>query len=313
MISSGVANLMRSTVKSRSGQRRLGGRAAPALLVVLLLAIAGCGDEEEPFVRPDPPDHPLLSSGFLNIAHRGGGTLAPEETLVAYHNALAVGADVLEMDVRMTGDGVLVLLHDNSVDRTTDGTGVIAARTYAEIAALDAGYRYTPDGGESYPYRDQGVVIPRFADVLEEFPEQLFAIEIKETDIVDEVVAVIEQTGSVDRVVVAAFADSSVLRTRALNPAILTALTLTESFELARLTPEEEARWIPPAWILQTPTDFGEIIIDQSFVDRAHGVGVEIQLWTINDPDEMTTFLDMGVDGIMTDDPETLESLIGAH
>ncbi len=296
-------------------RRRGAGSLAALFTVVAILAISmpGCADEEEPFVRPGPPDHPLVGGGFLNIAHRGGGMLAPEETLVAYHNALAVGADVLEMDVRTTGDGVLVLLHDNSVDRTTDGTGVIASRTYAELLELDAGYRFTADGGESYPYRGQGVVIPRFEDVLDEFPDQLVAIEIKEPDTVDVVVAVIEATGSVDRVVVAGFADSAVLRTRALNPAILTALTLTESFDLARLTDAEEARWSPPAWIVQTPPDFGEIIIDQSFVDRAHRVGVDIHLWTINDPDEMDAFLDMGVDGIMTDDPATLESLVDAR
>jgi glycerophosphoryl diester phosphodiesterase len=277
-------------------------------LVLPAVLMAACASD--PRVVPEPPDHPLVTGGFLNIAHRGGGLLAPEETMVAYDNAVAVGADVLEMDVRVTSDGVLVLGHDNTVDRTTNGTGVLGSHTYAELLELDAGYNFTTDGGQSFPFRGQGVTIAKFRDVLEAFPTQLFSIEIKEPGITDAVVATIEETNSTDRVVVAAFSDAVVVQTRAANPNILTAMTVTESFDFVRLTPKEEDRYDPPAWILQAPPELGELMVDDALVSRANIIGIAVQVWTINDPDEARSFLDLGVGGIMTDDPAMLATIL---
>ena len=97
----------------------------------------------------------------INIAHRGGAEIAPENTLEGFREGLRVGAGVLELDVHTTADGHVVVIHDDTVDRTTDGTGAVREMSFAEIRRLDAGYRFTPDGGETFPYRGQGIKTPR--------------------------------------------------------------------------------------------------------------------------------------------------------
>ncbi len=251
----------------------------------------------------------MLTDEFLNIAHRGGGRLAPEETLVAYQNAVDVGADVLEMDARATMDGVIILCHDNTVDRTSDGGGVISNKTFDELRQLDAGYQFTRDGGATYPFRGQGITFPTLLEVLEAHPTMLFAIEIKEAETAADVVAVIEQAGVEDRVIVASFSDAAVLQVRAINPDVLTAQTVSESLDFARLTDDDEVDYRAPAWVIQAPPDLGELIVDEAFTQRAARLDVKVHVWTINDPGEMQDFLDIAIDGIMTDDPETLESL----
>jgi glycerophosphoryl diester phosphodiesterase len=119
----------------------------------------------------DPPGNPFLSDQLLNIAHRGGGRLRPEATLPAFENALSVGADVLEFDLHASSDGVVVVIHDETVDRTTDGTGAVQAMTFAELRMLDAGYEFTPDGGQTFPYRGMGIQIPTLVEVLAGFPD----------------------------------------------------------------------------------------------------------------------------------------------
>ena len=129
----------------------------------------------EPFAN-----NPLVHEAMLSSAHRGGSLLAPEETMEAFQNAVALGADVLEIDVRSTSDGVLVLNHDPVVDRTTDGTGNVIGLTWAQLQELDAGYTFTTDDGATFPYRGVGVKIARLDEVLAAFPDSLFSIEIKQ-------------------------------------------------------------------------------------------------------------------------------------
>ncbi|MEZ4374468.1 MAG: glycerophosphodiester phosphodiesterase family protein [Polyangiaceae bacterium] len=126
-----------------------------ALLLTTLLI--GCGSDDS---ATEPAGPLLLSNHFLNIAHRGGRKLAPEHTLVAYQNGLDVGADILELDVHATSDGVLVLMHDDTVDRTTNGTGAIKELTFAELRSLDAAYNFSEDGGQTFPYRGKGIQVP---------------------------------------------------------------------------------------------------------------------------------------------------------
>jgi glycerophosphoryl diester phosphodiesterase len=253
-----------------------------------------------------PADHPLLVGKLLNVAHRGGGKLAPEESLQAFQNAVNVGADMLEMDLHASSDGVVVLHHDATVDRVTDGTGLVKEMSFEQLRALDAGYRYTNDGGQTYPFRGTGVVIPTFREILEAFPDMIFSAEIKQSDppIVDAVLEILADTGMEDRVILVSFSDATVRAVREKNPRIVTGAATGEMVEFSLLTEESAANYTPPCPIFQIPG------IDAALLGIAQDMGLVVQVWTINDPDDMRLYRDMGVNGIMTDDPAMLETIL---
>ncbi len=256
-----------------------------------------------------PEDHPLFARRYLNIAHRGGGKLAPEETLPAYESALAAGADMLEMDLHATSDGVVVLHHDSTVDRITDGSGTIREMTFEKLRTFDAGYHFTTDGGKTFPYRGQGVVVPTFKEVLEAFPDQVFTVEIKQADpsIVDDVIGILDETDMADRVILVAFADMTVQEVREKRPDIVTGAPTGEMVVFSTLNETNEAEYVAPCPFFQVPD------IDADSLDRAHRFGIRVQVWTINDADEMRALLDLGVDGIMTDNPALLRDVIAEY
>ncbi len=250
----------------------------------------------------------LLCGAPLLIAHRGGGALRPEETLPAFANAAALHADVLELDVHATADGEVVCIHDDTVDRTTNGRGAVRGLTLAGIRALDAGYRFTTDGGATFPYRGAGVTVPTLAEVLAAHPAAWFSIEIKqvEPDIVDEVLAVVDASGAASRVVLVSFHDAVVREIRARRPDLVTGMSLGEFVAFARLRPAAEGTYAPPTTISQLPA----ASVTAEVVARAGRFGVRLHAWTVNDRVEMERLLDLGVHGIMTDDPALLADVL---
>jgi len=260
-------------------------------------------------------DSLILSDRFLNIAHRGGGALAPEETLEAFSNAVEVGADVLELDVHSSSDGVLVVMHDNEVDRTTDGTGLLHELTFEQLRALDAGYNFTTDGGTTYPYRGQGVVIPTLEEVLTEFPEMYFIIEVKQLlpSISADVVALIEELEMESQVCVSSFSAVEIHIVREANPDLITGYAFGELFRFMDLNEEEMDDYVPLAETMQIPPEQGNVnLLDPAFLERAHHFGIKVQVWTVNDRTEMESMVTLDLDGIITDDPETLTEVIEA-
>lgn len=249
----------------------------------------------------------LLAAPFAVIAHRGGRKLWPEHTTVAYDGAVALGVDLIEFDVHRTKDGVLVVLHDASVDRTTDGEGAVRAMTYAELSALDAGFHFTTDGGKTFPHRGTGLTIPRLDAMLDRYPTTPFSLEIKQYDppIVEDVVALLEAKGAIGRSIVSAFADATIQAVRARRPDLLTALGLGESLGILSMSDAELAAWTPPAVFVQPD----EKMVDAALVARCHGKGLKIQAWTVNDPVRMQALIALGVDGLFTDDPKALLGL----
>lgn len=281
------------------------------LAVALLVGCKGGSeaDSDDQVQDTDTPDaHWALSDDFLVIGHRGAALLAPENTLEGIEAARDAGTLVVEVDVQRTKDGVLVLLHDQTVNRTTDGTGAIQELTLAEAQALDAGYTFTLDNGETHPFRGQGVVIPTFEEALAAGADLYWDVEIKQTDppIYDEVIAAIEAAGMKDRVFIAAFDDPTIQAVRDNYPDFVTNFGPDEYSRLAALTDAEEADYVPPGDIAQIPTWF----LNQTFVDRAHRLGVKVHVWTVNQREGMEQALDFGVDGIITDDPATLIELL---
>jgi len=265
------------------------------------------------------PQAMLRCDKVLNIAHRGGRRIRPEHTLLAYDQALEDGTDVLELDVHETIDGMLVVMHDATVNRTTDCTGAIKEMAFADLRNCDAGYKFSGDGGETYPYRGMGLVVPTVEEVFDRYPDSPFVIEIKQAapSIVDAFVELVREYGVEDKMIGAAFADSVVIELRAAAPEIATATGLEETKlfwggSFGALDPEYE----PPAEFLQVPLTFdlgaGDVdVLHPGFVPRAHELGMYVHAWTINDEEDMRFLIEeRGVDGIMTDDPPLLSRVI---
>ena len=160
-----------------------------------------------------PGDHPFLDLPKpLVMAHRGGQGLWPPNTLHAYERACELGVDVLEMDIHMTADGSIVVRHDPTVDATSNGQGAIADLTLEEIKSLDAGYRWTADGGTSYPFRGRGITIPTLVEVLEAFPDIRLNIDIKpeQPEILPVFARLLADYNRLDTVLVASFHDRQI-------------------------------------------------------------------------------------------------------
>lgn len=259
-------------------------------------------------IQPRPLRPYLQGDRPLVLAHRGGADLAPENTLVAFQNAVDLGVDALELDVHTTADGTVVVIHDETVDRTTDGTGAVHALTLAELRELDAAYRFTLDDGQTFPLRGQGIMVPTLEEVLTTFPDTRVNIEIKQTEPAIEagVKEIIDRTGAQDRVLVGSEYDDVLARFRALAPDIATSAAAGEArtFYLAQLL-RVSAIYRPLADAFQVPEYSGSThVVTPSFVDAAHHHGVKVHVWTVNDAETMRRLLDIGVDGIITDRPD---------
>jgi glycerophosphoryl diester phosphodiesterase len=232
--------------------------------------------------------------------------VAPENTLAAFAAGVAAGADRLELDVHATADGVVVVLHDALLERTTDGSGPVSALSSAALAALDAGYRFqAPDG--TYPFRGRGLGVPTLAALLEAFPETPLNIEVKQAEppIEATVLATLDRAGARERTLLAAEHATIMTRLRAVAPDMLTSFSASEVAEfLGRLQEGRLAGYRPPGVALQVPPTFGDVtIVSAESVAAAHALGLEVHVWTINDEPEMERLLDLGVDALMSDFP----------
>lgn len=241
------------------------------------------------------------------FAHRGGSALAPENTLEAFENGLRLGADRLELDVHATSDGTVVVLHDPTLERTTDGVGEVRRMPLEDLRRLDAGFRHVDASGRT-SFRGRGVRVPTFAEVLAAFPATPLNVEIKqrEPEIVAEVLADLDRAGSRGRVLLAAEIPEIMERIRALAPEMATSSSVADVLEFFdRLDGGRLAGWKPAAVALQIPPSWdGRALVTEESVAAAHRLGVEVHVWTIDDPGEMERLLALGVDGIVTDRPD---------
>lgn len=242
-------------------------------------------------------------------AHRGGSLLWPGNTTLAFDEALKAGADVLEMDVRATLDGALVVIHNPTVDETTEGSGPVAKYTLADLQRLDAGYRWGPD---KFPYRGKGLNIPTLEQVFERYKDQdvCMNIEIKQLkpSIVDRFCDLVIKHGMSDRVLVASFYTPVLRQIRSKPPQVATSAATREMFlyyllHCLKLT----RRYHLPVQSLQFWSRVGPFpIITESLVKAARQDRLEIHGWTVNREVEMRRLIKLDVDGIITDDPKLL-------
>jgi len=278
------------------------------LLILVLMAV---------FARR-APNHPYYSEDLsypLVIAHQGGDGLWPGDTMFAFEHAAALGVDVLEMDLHITEDGVLVLNHDETVDRTTDGTGEIEAMSLDEIKALDAGYDWSNDDGDSFPYRGMGIMIPTLEEVFEAFPDHHMTIEIKTTEhsMALPFCEMIRAHEMQDRVLVASFLDERMEEFREVCPEVATSSARQETTIFVLLSKVFLGRLYNPGfYTLQVPEESGGItVMTTQFVRAAHERNLHVEPWTIDDPEQMKLYIEWGVDGIITDRPDVMLEVLG--
>jgi glycerophosphoryl diester phosphodiesterase len=245
-------------------------------------------------------DRPLV------FAHRGGAKLAPENTMPAIDNGLALRSDGLEIDVQLSADGVPVLIHDQTLDRTTNRSGPVRNLSAAELAKVDAGFHLEIDG--QHPFRGQGIGIPRLDDVLERHPDARVIIEMKggQPELARAVGESIRKAKAIDRICVGSFHQSSIDTIRAEHPDVTTSAS------------QEEARWtLHRSWVrwpwtkarpwvaFQLPEKAGRMrVISRAFLKYVHREGLLVQAWVVNDRADIVRLLDWGVDGIISDRPD---------
>jgi len=262
-----------------------------------------------PFAGRRPP---------LHIAHRGGAALAAENTMLAFRRAVEMHrTDMLELDLQLTGDDELVVLHDDTLDRCTDGAGPVREHTFSEIARLDAGFRFTADAGRTFPHRGQGARVPRWIEVLRAFPDLLINVELKPAGgPIDEVFAdLLRAEGAVGRVCCGSEDDALAARLHDRLPDAChfypreAGATFIMAVRAGAEPPED-----PRYRVLDMPLTFGGVgLVDERLVEVAAARGRWINVWTVDEEVEMRRLISLGVGGIMTDRPDRLRRILDAR
>jgi glycerophosphoryl diester phosphodiesterase len=245
------------------------------------------------------------STSPLVFAHRGGCAIGPENTIEAFDRGIAAGADGLELDVRLSADGLPVVLHDPTLDRTTNLLGRVADYTAEQLKRADAAYAFDPAGG--HPLRGQGVGVPELAVVLRRYPNTRIIVEMKDNvDAMGEAVArAVRAAGAVDRVCAAGFGARSMLGVRRALP------ELTTSAHRHEVRVALYRSWL--SWPVeavgyggyQIPERAGRLrVVSPRFVDHARKAGLCVQVWTVDAEGDMRRLLDWGVHAVISNRPD---------
>src|SRR5262245_5763037 len=253
----------------------------------------------------------LLEGAPVAIAHRGGAKRRPENTLIAFADALSVGVDAVECDVRLSRDGQPVVIHDETLDRTTDRTGLVATLTAEELATIDAAHHF--GAAEGFPVRARGVGVPRLMDVLTLTRGVPVIVEIKGDDVatVGPVLEVMDAAGADDRVIVGGFSHAVLSAVRDRAPGLVTSASQTEVLSALRWS----YVWLPPRrpafQLIQAPLRLrGRPVLTRSLVRVLRRGGLPVQAWIVDEPDDMHRVLDWGVTGLISDRPDRAVAVI---
>jgi glycerophosphoryl diester phosphodiesterase len=249
------------------------------------------------------------------IAHRGGAEQWPGETIFAFEQALQLGVDVIEMDVRSTADNHLVLIHNPTLEETTNGRGAVHDHTLEQLKKLDAGFKWTNDDGRTFPFRGKNITIPTLEEVFTAFPNVRMNIEIKQTEpsIVAPLAQMIREHGMTDRVLIAGFSDSALSEFRRISPEVATSASRSELIKFVAINSLLHGhKDIPGTDAIQVLSRFSIVpVITQRLVRTSHSLDLPIHAWTVNRKEEMQRMISLGLDGIITDLPGPLMKLLG--
>lgn len=247
------------------------------------------------------------------IAHRGASGEHPENTLSSFRVAAQAGAPYLELDVRMTRDGVVVLGHDADLNRIGGVGSLISDLTFEELRRVDAGWGFDPRHNGEFPFRGRGLRVPSLEEVFASFPDQRYIVEIKQTEpsVVAPMIAVIERAGMRRRVLIASEHQMPIDEVRALAPNFPTGFPYSEIAGFMMSLPPGAEPFVPRGDALQVPPEYESWqIVTAESVAAAHRMGVEVHVWTVNEVSVMRSLLALGVDGILTDFPARLATLL---
>ncbi len=276
------------------------------MVICFFLLLNGRPASNHVWFFPRPGDHkPLV------IAHQGGEGEYPGNTMPAFENASRSGADVLDTDMHITKDGVFVLIHDATVDRTTNGKGAVRHLMLSEIKQLDAAYSFTTDNGATFPYRGRGVTVPTLEELFEAFPDKRLGIEIKPTEpsnISRRFCALIRKHGMQKNVLVSSFRQEIMDAFRSECPEVATSATVHEVLVFLRLNALYLTRALAPNYsCLQVPEKSGAVeVITPKSIAAARERNLPILEWTINEEPALKRAIAWGADGINTDYPTRL-------
>jgi glycerophosphoryl diester phosphodiesterase len=252
----------------------------------------------------------------ISIAHRGCAGEAPENTIPAFERALAQGAGALESDLHLTRDGVPVLVHDAIVDRVTNASGSVADFSLDALQRLDAGFHFSPDGGRTHPYRNRGARIPSLEEAFLQFPEARFNLEFKlpRSRLIAATLELVAKYRRESITLLTAGDDGVMAKLRdqlgGLENPVAQGASERDIREFLRCA-AEGSEPAPGPMALQVPPDFeGRPLVTAPLIEFAHARGIQLHVWTINDPTEMHRLLDLGADGIITDYPGRLAEVI---
>lgn len=252
---------------------------------------------------------PYLDAEYpLRFAHRGSRVLWPENTAEAFQGAVDLGYTYIEIDVRMTGDGVVVVFHDATLERTTNGAGRVDRWDFADLRRLDAGWWFNESDG--YPLRGTGVRVRSLDEVFSTWPELRFNIDLKDPNLEWAVADIIKRHRREQSTLVASFVDHRIAKFRRVTQGTV-AVSAGPSATAAMLAASRVGATVRrPVVAYQLPFDYRSCPIDTKLVTAIHAAGAQLHTWTVNEATDMNRLLDLGVDGIVTDRPDVLNDVM---
>ena len=271
------------------------------------------------FLIPQKTTHPVLNNIKIpvTISHQGGNKVYPDQSMLAFNNSVRLGIQVLELDVHRTSDSVLVIHHDTSIDRLTNKTGIIKEMTWGELQSVDGAYNWTING-EDYPYRGKGVKILSLEQLFDQYPNQLYDIEIKQNDppIENDLCDLLRKYDiASDQVIVASFYDNIINRFHDVCPEVAISLSVNKGTKLYVLSRIGLERLLPVNSViaqlpLTFPSPFGDLKLDKRYINAFSNGERQVWVWTVDDSSTMEEVIEMGAHGILTDRPDVLMNVI---
>ncbi|MED3660292.1 glycerophosphodiester phosphodiesterase [Ureibacillus sp. FSL K6-8385] len=296
----------------------MGKKTKLALAIAAASAAAWAGSKA--FIKPQKREgKEVLKKAPVVLAHRGGAKLAPEHTMIAFEKAFEFGVDGFEIDVRLTKDEEIVVIHDETIDRTSDGMGSVKDFTLEELRNFNFAFHFK-DGEGNYPYRNQKAEIVTLKELFEKFPNMYINIDIKDSPetyegslMPSKLWRLIEECHAEDRVVVTSFYSEQVDRFNlyAQNRVALGAGETDVRKAFTAFTSQFGHLYHPKVDVFQIPTKHGRFSLDSpKFIAYLNNFNIPVHYWVIDDEEQMMKLLDKGAQGIITDRPDIAVPLV---
>ena len=271
----------------------------------------GAAEAERPTSNAVPTVNPFRAGRTLVIPHGGGDGLFPEDTMLAYERTMAMGADVVDVDLRLSADGVLVAIHDADTRRTTGQAGLVSAMTASQLRLLDAGWSFATS--TSHPFRGRNVRIPTLDAILRRFPQALLSLDLKDESMtmIKPVCELLRLYNRRSNVFVGSNNDEQILNFRLQCNDVRTSATLVDVYASQAARNADAKDFVPAVVVDQPPYRIaGRVLVDAASLAFAHAHAIAILTWVVNDPVDMKRLINLGVDGIYTSYPDRLLKLL---